>query len=94
MYLVCVHPSRIRQEFLYNFSISYLCVQGYKETKTAPPGLTYELDENYFLTDPDTFVYNHRPLQDEWQLLARPVTFSEFKVCSAQLLFFVLFLEF
>ena len=61
---------------------AYSCAQGYREVKKAPRGLKYELNETYFLTDPDTFIYDHRPMLDEWQLLARPVTFSEFKVCS------------
>ena len=62
----------------------YSFAQGYREVKKAPPGLTYQLDESYFLTDPETFVYNHYPNLDEWQLLARPVTASEFKVGFTQ----------
>ena len=46
----------------------------------APKGLTYEFDEDYFLADPEHFIHNHRPMLDEWQLLARPVTMKEFQV--------------
>ena len=54
--------------------------QGYQNMTSDRPALTYELDERYFLTDPDTFIYDHRPMLDEWQLLARTVSMSEFKV--------------
>ena len=32
----------------------------------------------YFLCDPAIFVYNHLPIDQDWQLLFRPVTKSEF----------------
>ena len=41
--------------------------------------VVYILDEDYFLTNPEEFVYTHFPRDDEaWQFLARPVTFREF----------------
>ena len=41
--------------------------------------MVYKLDENYFLTDPEKFIYSHYPKDgDAWQFLARPVTFREF----------------
>ncbi|XP_068679681.1 kyphoscoliosis peptidase-like isoform X2 [Montipora foliosa] len=39
----------------------------------------YTIDEDYFLTNPEEFIYSHFPRDNEaWQLLARPVTFGEF----------------
>ena len=38
----------------------------------------YEFDEYYFLTNPEQLIYTHIPLDEHWQLLARPVTLAEF----------------
>lgn len=41
--------------------------------------VVYILDEDYFLTNPEEFIYSHFPRDDEvWQFLARPLTFREF----------------
>ena len=41
--------------------------------------VVYILKEDYFLTDPEQFIYSHFPRDDDaWQFLARPVTFREF----------------
>ena len=40
------------------------------------------MDEFYFFTDPDEFIYNHLPQDEGWQLLARPVTKDEFQVLA------------
>ena len=55
-------------------------MQGYQEVDDAPIGLTYIVDEYYFLTDPEEFIYNHFPDEEHWQLLVRPVTKLEFEV--------------
>ena len=39
----------------------------------------YELDEFYFLTDPDEFIYSHFADQPEHQLLDEPKTLEQFK---------------
>ncbi|GAB0089951.1 uncharacterized protein DMENIID0001_045800 [Sergentomyia squamirostris] len=41
--------------------------------------LRYEYDDHYFLTDPREFIYEFFPLQEEWQLLKRPITLKEFE---------------
>lgn len=41
--------------------------------------LRYEYDDHYFLTDPREFIYEFFPLQEEWQLLKRPITLREFE---------------
>ena len=38
----------------------------------------YECDDYYFLTDPELLIYTHLPVDEKWQLLARPVTLGEF----------------
>ena len=40
---------------------------------------SYEYDDHYFLTDPREFIYEFFPLQEEWQLLKRPITLREFE---------------
>ncbi len=44
-----------------------------------------ELDEHFFLTDPDEFVYTHfpfsesgEPFYERWQLISRPITLDAF----------------
>lgn len=41
--------------------------------------LRYEYDDHYFLTDPREFIYEFYPLQEDWQLLKRPITLREFE---------------
>lgn len=43
------------------------------------PPFSYEYDDHYFLTDPREFIYEFYPLQEEWQLLKRPITLREFE---------------
>ena len=38
----------------------------------------YELDEFFFLTDPEEHIYMHYPDEEEWQLMEKPVTQEEF----------------
>ena len=40
---------------------------------------SYKLDEFYFLTDPDKFIYNHFVDQPKHQLLDQPKTLDQFK---------------
>ena len=42
----------------------------------------YKYVEFFFLSDPEQFVFSHCSEADEWQLLARPVTYEEFKVMA------------
>ena len=57
--------------------------KGRRDVSVSNVGVTHAINEYYFLTDPDLFIYNHRPENsDEWQLLARPVSLSEYKVCD------------
>lgn len=46
---------------------------------TIPLSYSYEYDDHYFLTDPREFIYEFYPLQEEWQLLKRPITLREFE---------------
>ncbi len=39
---------------------------------------TRRFQEHYFLTDPEDFVFDHLPEDEEWQLLDRPVSPNEF----------------
>ncbi|XP_060552544.1 kyphoscoliosis peptidase-like isoform X2 [Ruditapes philippinarum] len=39
----------------------------------------YAYNDYYFLTDPEQFIYSHFPIDEKWQLLARPVTLEEAK---------------
>ena len=43
-----------------------------------PRCFCYELDEFYFLTDPEDIIYMHFPDEPEWQLLERPLTLEQF----------------
>ena len=47
--------------------------------KLSADDLHYELDEFFFLTDPQQFIYSHIPIDSNWQLLQRPVTIEEFE---------------
>ncbi|MGD2135941.1 MAG: transglutaminase domain-containing protein [Gemmatimonadales bacterium] len=44
------------------------------------PGMEFvpHFQEHYFLTDPDRFVFDHLPVEPEWQLLERPITSEEY----------------
>ncbi|XP_068715927.1 uncharacterized protein [Montipora foliosa] len=44
----------------------------------AEEDVIYALNEDYFLTNPEEFIYSHLPRDNAWQLLARPVTLQEF----------------
>lgn len=48
------------------------------EDRSQEERVIYALDEDYFLTNPEEFIYSHLPRDNAWQLLARPVTFQEF----------------
>lgn len=49
------------------------------EERSQEEKVIYKLDEDYFLTNPEEFIYSHFPRDNNaWQLLARPVTFQEF----------------
>ncbi|KAL9699042.1 hypothetical protein quinque_002483 [Culex quinquefasciatus] len=50
-----------------------------KSGKGKNDSLRYEYDDHYFLTDPREFIYEFFPLQEEWQLLKRPITLGEFE---------------
>ncbi|XP_052276826.1 kyphoscoliosis peptidase-like isoform X3 [Dreissena polymorpha] len=39
----------------------------------------YAYNDYYFLTDPEQFIYSHFPVDEKWQLLARPITLEEAK---------------
>ncbi len=40
--------------------------------------ITLDLDEFFFMTDPDQFMYLHLPKDPQWQLLEEPLTREEF----------------
>ncbi|KAH8301446.1 hypothetical protein KR059_003368 [Drosophila kikkawai] len=50
-----------------------------KQGRGKNDSLRYEYDDHYFLTDPREFIYEFYPLQEEWQLLKRPITLREFE---------------
>ncbi|XP_070490202.1 hillarin [Chironomus tepperi] len=50
-----------------------------KTSKGKNDSLRYEYDDHYFLTDPREFIYEFFPLQEEWQLLKRPISLREFE---------------
>ncbi|MBI3004317.1 MAG: hypothetical protein HYY49_02750 [Ignavibacteriales bacterium] len=37
------------------------------------------LQEHYFLTPPEEFIYDHLPADEKWQLLERPVTLAQYE---------------
>uniref|UniRef100_A0A0K0EKG5 LIM zinc-binding domain-containing protein n=1 Tax=Strongyloides stercoralis TaxID=6248 RepID=A0A0K0EKG5_STRER len=41
--------------------------------------LRYEYDDHYFMTDPEEFIYEFFPLDEEWQLLRKPITLQQFE---------------
>lgn len=42
-----------------------------------PRKLNYRLDEYYFLPDPHHFIYDHFPIDQQWQLLEKPIALEE-----------------
>ena len=48
------------------------------EQLNNPRCFCYELDEFYFLTDPEDIVYMHFPDDPEWQLLECPISLDQF----------------
>ncbi|ELT97869.1 hypothetical protein CAPTEDRAFT_204392 [Capitella teleta] len=52
--------------------------QGSRALPDEGKSLRYNYEDFYFLTDPEEFIYTHFPLDEKWQLLARPVTRREF----------------
>lgn len=50
-----------------------------KTGKGKNDSLRYEYDDHYFLTDPREFIYEFFPLQEDWQLLKRPISLKEFE---------------
>ena len=38
----------------------------------------HRFQEHYFLTDPEDFIFDHLPVESEWQLLERPVSGTEY----------------
>ena len=53
-------------------------IKGYKQSRRDAREMWFAMDENYFLPDPNQFVYDHLPSESSHQLLARPVTSDEF----------------
>jgi transglutaminase/protease-like cytokinesis protein 3 len=53
--------------------------EGESAESKGPCYIGYQMNDFYFFTDPEVFVYNHLPQDKDWQLLARPVEYSEFK---------------
>ena len=49
------------------------------EENSERKAMQYECNEFYFLPNPEEFVYQHIADNDEWQLLARPVSLHEFQ---------------
>jgi hypothetical protein len=65
---------------LNNFNFSRVnAKEAPKTSKGKNDSLRYEYDDHYFLTDPREFIYEFFPLQEEWQLLKRPITLREFE---------------
>lgn len=44
-----------------------------------PKNVIHKTDENYFLTDPEEFIYSHFPEEERWQLVVPPKTLGEFE---------------
>ena len=44
--------------------------------------LRYRMNDDFFFTDPEEQIYWHYLNDSEWQLLARPVTYDEYKVMA------------
>ncbi|XP_035661819.1 kyphoscoliosis peptidase-like [Branchiostoma floridae] len=40
---------------------------------------TFEYNEHYFFTDPEVFVTDHHPMDNQWQLLEEPVSLEVFE---------------
>ncbi|CAD5117098.1 unnamed protein product [Dimorphilus gyrociliatus] len=55
------------------------CNWGARHAKNSSGDLTYEVDEFYFLTDPEDHIYQHLPDDPEWQLLEIPVSKIDFQ---------------
>ncbi|KAJ8320673.1 hypothetical protein KUTeg_002260 [Tegillarca granosa] len=53
------------------------CTEGPSDDNSEKK-LVYCCDNNYFLTDPDQFIYTHFPDEDRWQLRDRPISQEEF----------------
>lgn len=47
--------------------------------KITAENVRYELDEYYFMPDPEQLIFTHYPDDKNWQLLASPVTIDEFE---------------
>lgn len=41
--------------------------------------IRYQYDEHYFLTDPDEFIQEFWPMEEEWQLLENPISLEQFE---------------
>lgn len=55
------------------------CNWGARHAKNSCEDLIYEVDEFYFLTDPEEHIYQHFPDNPEWQLLEIPVSKNDFQ---------------
>ncbi|KAL5021542.1 hypothetical protein ScPMuIL_000697 [Solemya velum] len=48
-------------------------------TPKSKDQIRYQYDEHYFLTDPDEFIQEFWPFEEEWQLLENPITLEQFE---------------
>ena len=59
------------------------------ESDELPYMVSYQCNEFYFLTDPETFIFSHFPVEQKWQLLASETTLDDFtKMTYVTSLFF------
>ncbi len=44
----------------------------------GPSSVRYELDEFFFLTDPEDYIHMHLPDDEDWQMLSNPINLEKF----------------
>lgn len=47
--------------------------------QTDPGKMIHQVNEFFFLTDPDQFIFTHFPDDPQWQLLPNAITFEQFE---------------
>ncbi len=47
--------------------------------EVADDNIRYELDEYYFMPQPEQLIYSHFPDEEDWQLLDKPISLTQFE---------------